>query len=105
MNTMEVDDASSECYRTARTTTLVAPAKRDCDRGGQGGEKSAKEIFGEPGSQLGGNSGTNRSPCQNRTKIHCVMKFYALLVALCLALVVAVVRSEDAIDEKDVGMC
>ena len=33
------------------------------------------------------------------------MKFYALLVALCLALVVAVVRSEDAIDEKDVGMC
>jgi hypothetical protein len=27
---MEVDDASSECYRTARTTTLVAPAKRDC---------------------------------------------------------------------------
>jgi len=32
------------------------------------------------------------------------MKFYALLVALCLALV-AVVRSEDAIDEKDVGRC
>jgi len=32
------------------------------------------------------------------------MKFYALLVALCLALV-AVVRSEGAIGGKEVGRC